>query len=60
MNIAMQDLFTTDIGILSLVTIGVVVGIAAYLAYYVHKHIAEDEAAHARSLQKIDGRDARS
>lgn len=48
MNIALQELFTTDIGILSVITIGVVLVIGTYMTAFVRRHIAEDEAAHAR------------
>jgi hypothetical protein len=50
MNIALQDLFTTDIGILSLITIVVVLVIGAYMGAFVRRHIAEDEAAHAHDV----------
>ncbi|WP_374346928.1 DUF3149 domain-containing protein [Chitinimonas sp.] len=53
MNIAVQDLFTTDIGLLSLVTIGVVIGIASYMVVFVRRHIAEDEAAQRQQQDKL-------
>lgn len=45
MNIALHELFTSDIGLLSLTTIAVVIGIAAYMGLYVRRHIKQDEAA---------------
>ncbi|MFC4161411.1 DUF3149 domain-containing protein [Chitinimonas lacunae] len=45
MNVALQDLFTTDIGILSLATIGFIVGMAGYLGWFVHQKVREAEQA---------------
>lgn len=45
MNIALQELFTTDIGLLSLGTIGVVLVIGTYMTLFVRRHIKQDEAA---------------
>jgi len=47
MNIALQDLFTTDIGLLSLGTITFIIGMGTYISLYVRRHIKQDEAAHA-------------
>lgn len=40
---AWKELFGTDIGLLSLFTIGFVVVMAAYLYRFAKQHIAEDE-----------------
>lgn len=48
MNIALQDLLTTDTGLLSLAVIVFIIGMGGYLAYYVRKHIADEEAAQAK------------
>lgn len=40
---AWKELFSTDIGLLSLFTIGFVVVMAGYLYNYAKRHIAEDE-----------------
>ncbi|MBV8657336.1 MAG: DUF3149 domain-containing protein [Burkholderiales bacterium] len=47
MNVALQELFTTDIGLLSLATIVVIVGMGTYIGLFVRRHVREDEAAHA-------------
>lgn len=39
---ALQELFSTDIGLLSLFTIGFVVVMGVYLANFVKKHAEED------------------
>ncbi|THF64386.1 DUF3149 domain-containing protein [Pseudothauera rhizosphaerae] len=39
---ALHELFTTDIGLLSLFTIGFVVVMAAYIIRFAKRHIAED------------------
>lgn len=52
MNVALQDLFTTDIGLLSLATIAFIVGMGGYLAWYVRKHVADDEARARRSVHE--------
>lgn len=43
MNVALKDLFTTDIGILSLATIGFIVVMASYIGWFVHKKVSEAE-----------------
>ena len=40
---AWTELFSTDVGLLSLFTIAFVVVMAFYLTGYVRKHMAEDE-----------------
>lgn len=40
---AWNDLFSTDIGLLSLFTIGFVVVMGGYLYRFVKRHMAEDE-----------------
>ena len=47
MNVALTDLFTTDIGILSLLTIGFIIGMATYIFLFVRKHVLAAEAAEA-------------
>lgn len=49
MNVALTDLFTTDIGILSLITIGFIIGMASYLAWYVRQHVLSAEAEQKRN-----------
>lgn len=44
MNVLMHDLFFTDVGILSMITIAVIIGMAAYIGFYVARHVKEDEA----------------
>ena len=41
-NTPLQTLFTSDIGILTLLTIGFVLTMAVYLFFYVKRHIKED------------------
>ena len=40
---AWQELFSTDIGLLSMFTIVFVIAMAAYLYRFAKRHIAEDE-----------------
>ncbi len=42
---AWQELFTSDIGLLSLFTIGFVLVMGAYFSKFVAKHVAEEEAS---------------
>lgn len=44
MNVPLQDLLTTDIGILSLLTIGFIVAMASYIGWFVRKHVLAEEA----------------
>ncbi|MBE9610756.1 DUF3149 domain-containing protein [Chitinilyticum piscinae] len=41
-NSPLQALFTSDIGLLSLFTIGFVIVMAIYLFFFVRRHIRED------------------
>ncbi|MCB6184839.1 DUF3149 domain-containing protein [Leeia sp. TBRC 13508] len=41
-----KELFTTDIGLLSLFTIGFVLIMGIYIFNFVRRHVAEDTAAH--------------
>ncbi|HEY9101145.1 DUF3149 domain-containing protein [Chitinimonas sp.] len=50
MNVALTDLFTTDIGILSLMTIGFIIGMATYIFIFVRRHVLDAEAAEARRV----------
>jgi len=43
---AFQELFTTDIGLLSVFTIGFILVMGGYIYRYVKRHMAEDERAH--------------
>jgi uncharacterized protein DUF3149 len=45
---AWKELFSTDIGLLSLFTIGFVVVMGTYLGRFVKRHVAQDEHAHGR------------
>jgi cbb3-type cytochrome oxidase subunit 3 len=40
---AWKELFSTDIGLLSLFTIAFMIVMVGYLYYYARRHIAEDE-----------------
>lgn len=46
MNILLTDLFTTDIGLLSLAVIVFIIGMAIYLFRYVREHVRLDTEAH--------------
>lgn len=41
---ALKELFTSDVGLLSLGTIAFILGMAVYFIRYFSKHMAEDEA----------------
>ena len=43
---AMQELFTTDIGILSLFTIAFILAMAVFIWRFVKRNIRKDEEAH--------------
>ena len=43
---AMQELFTTDIGLLSVFTIGFILVMGVYIYRFVRRHMAEDERLH--------------
>ncbi|MBR0564664.1 DUF3149 domain-containing protein [Azoarcus sp. L1K30] len=43
---AWNELFSTDIGLLSLFTIGFILVMAIYIYRFAKRHIAEDEAKH--------------
>lgn len=40
---AWKELFTTDIGLLSVFTIGFIIVMAIYIGNFVKRHVAEDE-----------------
>ncbi|WP_081413070.1 DUF3149 domain-containing protein [Chitinilyticum aquatile] len=44
-NSPLQALFTSDIGLLSLFTIGFIIVMAVYLFFFVRRHIREDTLA---------------
>ena len=50
---AWKELFSTDIGLLSLFTIGFIVVMAAWLFFFVRKNVARDEAAHPNDAPKL-------
>jgi len=43
---AFQELFTTDIGLLSVFTIGFILVMGGWIYRYVKRHMAEDERLH--------------
>jgi len=43
---ALQELFSTDIGLLSLFTIGFVLVMAVYIGRFVAQHMDQDERLH--------------
>lgn len=50
---ALKELFGTDIGLLSLFTIGFIIVMAIYLYYFVRRHMREDEKrAQARAKKR--------
>ncbi|MFM2324483.1 DUF3149 domain-containing protein [Brachymonas denitrificans] len=53
MDVLMRELFATDIGLLTLFTIGFIVVMAAWLFFFVRKNVARDEAAHASEERKL-------
>lgn len=48
---AWMELFTTDIGLLSLFTIGFVIVMAAYIFYYVKNHMIDEQKPGASGSQ---------
>jgi hypothetical protein len=42
MMVSLKDLFTTDVGLLSVFTIGFILVMGVYLYGYAKKHMAED------------------
>lgn len=53
MDVLMRELFATDIGLLTLFTIGFIVVMAAWLFFFVRKNVARDEAAHANDEPRL-------
>jgi hypothetical protein len=45
---ALQELFTTDIGLLSVFTIGFILVMAVYIYRFVKQHMREDERLHGQ------------
>ena len=43
---ALQELFSTDIGLLSVFTIGFIIAMGVFLVRFVKRHMDEDERAH--------------
>jgi len=44
--VAWKELFTTDIGLLSVFTIGFIIVMAAYLLRFALRHMADEEREH--------------
>lgn len=42
---ALKDLFTSDVGLMSVAGIAFMLGMLGYLVHYVKKHVQEEEAA---------------
>ena len=53
---AMRELFTTDIGLLSLFMIGFILAMAVFIWRFVKNNIRKDSEAHHLPHRKIDGR----
>ena len=49
---AWQELFSTDIGLMSVFTIAFIIGMAVYLYRFAKRHIAEDEKQAAELAMK--------
>ena len=45
MDVLMRELFSSDIGLLSLFTIAFIIVMAVFIYKFVRRHIAEDRAA---------------
>ncbi|WP_395701777.1 DUF3149 domain-containing protein [Aquabacterium sp.] len=41
---ALKELFSSDVGLMSLATLGIIIGMAAYFIRYFLHHMHEDEA----------------
>lgn len=48
MNVLLKELFTSDVGLMSLVVIAFTLGMGAYYARYFLKHVRDDRAAAER------------
>jgi hypothetical protein len=44
------DFFTTDYGLMSLAVIAFIIGMGAYIGWFVNKHVKEDTARHDKLL----------
>jgi hypothetical protein len=49
---ALNDLFTTDVGLMTVVGLGFMLGMAVFFIRYFFKHIREDGEAAARASQR--------
>lgn len=47
---ALKELFSTDIGLLSVFTIAFIIGMAVFIGRFVKQHVQEDERAHGQGL----------
>ena len=56
MNVLLTDLFTTDIGLLSLAVIVFIIGMAIYLFCYVREHVRLDTEAHQQEEERVSQR----
>lgn len=45
---ALKELFSTDIGLLSVFTIAFIIGMAVFIGRFVKQHVQEDERAHGQ------------
>ncbi len=45
---AFKELFSTDIGLLSVFTIAFIIGMAIFIGRYIKQHVDEDERAHGQ------------
>jgi hypothetical protein len=53
---ALRDLFTTDVGLMSIAGIGFMLGMAVFYVRYFVKHVREDAAREAGSRGGVGGR----
>lgn len=49
---ALKELFSTDVGLLSVATLGIILGMAAFYVWYFVKHVREDTARHERAVRR--------
>lgn len=53
MDVLMNELFATDIGLLTLFTIGFIVVMAAWLFFFVRRNVARDAAEHPDEVSHL-------
>lgn len=49
---ALKDLFTTDYGLMSIIVIAIILGMAGYYVRYFIRHMEEDEARMRAPVQQ--------